>query len=182
MARDIEGGVIVINTLVTANGNTDYPIALAKDIEVEDSGKRLDTKLEELERAIGDPTYGLTEIDDRQTTNYTTWSSQNLSEKFQELRDTLPSYNEVYLKGETYNKEETQQLLDQITGEKLENYYENAEVDAKISQSANLTLEAAKAYTDQNNLDLTNEIEDLKNKVGAGFCRIAAEYIMSLFQ
>lgn len=180
MAREVQGGVVAINTLITANGSKDYPIVLADDVQLED-GTTVEEKFKQLESG-GSGSIGLTEIDDELISSTTTWSSENLSKKFSELRDTLPTYDEVYLKGETYTKEEVRDLIDQNVNSKLESYYSSIEVDAKIQQSANLTLTQAKEYTDQANTNLTNEIENLKNIVGAGITRVGADFIVSLFQ
>ena len=180
MAREVQGGVVAINTLVTANGSKDYPIVLADDVQLDD-GTTVEEKFKQLESGGGGE-IGFSEIDDTLISSTTTWSSQNLSEKFSEIRDTHPSFQEVYLKGETYNKQETQDAIDLSISSKLESYYSSTVVDAKIEQSATLTLTEAKEYTDQSNLDIKNEIDALKNIVGAGITRVGADFIISLFQ
>ena len=180
MAREVQGGVVAINTLVTANGSKDYPIVLADDVQLDD-GTTVEEKFKQLESGGGGE-IGFSEIDDTLISSTTTWSSQNISEKFCEIRDTHPSCQEVYLKGETYNKQETQDAIDFSISSKLESYYSSTVVDAKIEQSATLTLTEAKAYTDQSNLDIKNEIDALKNIVGAGITRVGADFIISLFQ
>lgn len=179
MAKNVNGGVIVINTLVPANNSKDYPVVYADDIQLLD-GTILEDKIKELEKGGG--ALELSEIDDTLISSYTTWSSENLSEKFSNLRDTLPSYDEVYLKGEVYTKQETTNLIDEKFNSKISSYYTSSEVDGKIQQSAELTLTEAKNYVDSYNTELNNEIASLKDKVRGGITEIGADFIFSLFE
>ena len=49
--KEIQGGVIVINTLVPANGSRDYPVAMADNINLCD-GTDVETKIREIEDYI----------------------------------------------------------------------------------------------------------------------------------
>jgi len=152
--KEIQGGVVVINTLVPANGSRDYPVAMADNIYMCD-GTDIETKINEIEEYIKDPSVIMSEIDD-------------------DIK--------VYLKDQVYTQAETLEAINQAITNRLESYYTKDETDGKISQAVNGVLSSAKDYVDKETTVIKNDIAALQEKIGAGFTPIDNDYIVSLFQ
>lgn len=179
--KEIQGGVVVINTLVPANGSRDYPVAMADNINMCD-GTDLETKITELEKLISDPSVSMSEIDDEITSDSTTWSSQNISKKISDLYNNVPTLDKIYLKGEVYTQAETLEVINQAITNRLESYYTKDETDGKISQAITGVMNSTKEYVDNQTTTIKNDIASLQEKIGAGFTPIDNDYIVSLFQ
>ena len=179
--KEIQGGVIVINTLVPANGSRDYPVAMADNINMCD-GTDVETKIREIEEYIKDPSVNMSEIDDDIISDSTTWSSKNISKKISDLYDNVPTLDKVYLKGEVYTQAETLEAINQAITNRLESYYTKDETDGKISQAVTEVMNSTKEYVDNQTTVIRNDIAALQEKIGAGFTPIDNSYIVSLFQ
>lgn len=180
MSKKIDGGVVVINTLVTASENTDYPIVMASDVDL-DSGINVEDKFKEIEEYIGYSGGGMSEIDDSIVSYEFTWSSQQISDKLSELKNTVLSTDNVYTKDQTYTKDEISYILRAEISTELQNYSTTEETVSLVNQSCSNAVTESKNYTDQKCQDLQTDVSNLKEIVGGGYEEFDEEYILSLF-
>lgn len=181
MSKEIDGGIVVINTITRATEDTDYPIVMASDVDL-DSGISVEDKFKEIDDIIGYSGGGMSEIDDTIVSEDFTWSSQLISNKLIELKDNLLSIDNVYTKDQTYTKEEINSQIDITVSNELKQYSTTTETQEMVNQSMEKSVTESKSYTDEKCKAIEDDVFSLQSIVGDGYEEFDEEYILSLFE